>query len=187
MRETVTTTFYNRPEWKALRYEVLREDGAKCVGCNSGRESGAVLHVDHIRPRSVFPELALERSNLQILCADCNLGKSNKYADDFRKPPERWTKLRHKSVFRYFGWTGAVAHRYLRILKISMASATGARADMLAAQYATTSDFIKSLASGKTKEEVAADWAKIDAEENTPPSRADKIRIHSFFLRGACE
>jgi hypothetical protein len=42
------------------------------------------MHVDHIKPRSKYPDLELSRQNLQVLCEDCNLGKSNKYEDDWR-------------------------------------------------------------------------------------------------------
>ena len=58
-----------------------------CCG-RSKKEHGVVIHVDHIKPRSKFPELALEFDNLQILCDDCNIGKCNKYEDDWR-PDER--------------------------------------------------------------------------------------------------
>ncbi|MFC6439812.1 HNH endonuclease [Bowmanella sp. JS7-9] len=34
-----------------------------------------MLHVDHVKPRAKFPELALDINNLQILCETCNLGK----------------------------------------------------------------------------------------------------------------
>ena len=44
-----------------------------------------VMHVDHIKPRSKFPDLELEFDNLQILCKACNLGKSNKDQTDFRQ------------------------------------------------------------------------------------------------------
>jgi len=43
-----------------------------------------VLHVDHIKPRSKYPELSLTFSNLQILCEDCNFGKSNIDQTDWR-------------------------------------------------------------------------------------------------------
>lgn len=36
------------------------------------------MHVDHIKPRSLHPHLALELSNLQIMCNECNVSKSNK-------------------------------------------------------------------------------------------------------------
>lgn len=73
--------FYRSRAWKKLRYEVLRVHGKKCMCC--GRDDRPV-HVDHIKPRSKYPELALDIDNLQVLCDQCNLGKSNEYEDDFR-------------------------------------------------------------------------------------------------------
>ncbi len=43
-----------------------------------------IINVDHIKPRHTFPELELDPDNLQVLCADCNLGKGCKYKDDLR-------------------------------------------------------------------------------------------------------
>jgi 5-methylcytosine-specific restriction endonuclease McrA len=40
--------------------------------------------VDHIKPRRKFPELELDLDNLQVLCNDCNMGKSNDDYTDFR-------------------------------------------------------------------------------------------------------
>lgn len=74
-------TFYDSREWKELRYKAIRLHGRTCMAC--GAAAGTV-HVDHIKPRSKFPELALDLSNLQILCADCNIGKSNKDSTDWR-------------------------------------------------------------------------------------------------------
>ena len=73
--------FYTSRPWRALRYEALRVLGRKCQCCGA---TGKEMHVDHIKPRSLFPALELELSNLQILCADCNLGKSNKDQTDWR-------------------------------------------------------------------------------------------------------
>lgn len=75
--------FYNSAEWLDLRYRMLKTYGARCMVCG---ESGkhAVIQVDHIKPRSKFPELALDPNNLQVLCRRCNLGKSNKDATDWR-------------------------------------------------------------------------------------------------------
>jgi 5-methylcytosine-specific restriction endonuclease McrA len=75
--------FYETREWRELRYKVLRKFGFKCMACGSGTEKGP-LHVDHIKPRSYFPELELEFENLQVLCGDCNIGKSNHFSDDLR-------------------------------------------------------------------------------------------------------
>ena len=69
--------FYKSPEWRELRYEALKRYGRRCICCGATPEGGAVMHVDHIKPRSTHPELELEIKNLQILCEDCNIGKSN--------------------------------------------------------------------------------------------------------------
>lgn len=37
---------------RAMRYDVLRRDGFRCVKCGRGREDGVKLHVDHIKPVS---------------------------------------------------------------------------------------------------------------------------------------
>jgi 5-methylcytosine-specific restriction endonuclease McrA len=48
--------------------------------CNSWEN----IVVDHIKPRSRFPELALDPENVQVLCDSCNRGKSCDDYTDFR-------------------------------------------------------------------------------------------------------
>lgn len=72
-------------EWTTLRYKALQKFGRRCMCCGASPETGAVLHVDHIKPRSKFPHLALDIDNLQILCAACNKGKGNWDDTDFRE------------------------------------------------------------------------------------------------------
>lgn len=74
--------FYLSKRWKALRYDVLLKYGRDCMLCGI---TARPPHIDHIKPRSKFPELAYEVSNLQVLCAECNEGKSNRDTTDFRK------------------------------------------------------------------------------------------------------
>jgi len=77
--------FYSTKEWLSLRIRVFEKYECKCMMCGrSPKLHGVVIHIDHIKPRSKFPELSLEFTNLQILCEDCNLGKSNKYQTDYR-------------------------------------------------------------------------------------------------------
>jgi len=71
-------------KWREVRFEALRASGGKCCLCGASPRVGAVLHVDHIKPKSLYPKLAFEVSNLQVLCSDCNLGKGNRSEDDFR-------------------------------------------------------------------------------------------------------
>jgi len=75
---------YKSEEWRSLRYEVLKEQGGVCQLCGRSKKHGVVLHVDHIKPLSKNWELRLTKSNLQVLCEDCNLGKSNKDCIDWR-------------------------------------------------------------------------------------------------------
>ena len=80
-----TDEFYSSREWRTLRVRVLEQYQCKCMMCGeSPKVHGIVIHVDHIKPRSNYPELALTFSNLQLLCEACNLGKSNKYDTDWR-------------------------------------------------------------------------------------------------------
>jgi len=73
--------FYTSRAWMRLRYDVLTRHGRKCMAC--GNENG-VMHVDHIKPRSKYPELALAIENLQILCEQCNFGKGTWNETDWR-------------------------------------------------------------------------------------------------------
>jgi len=58
------------------RETVLMRDGFRCRNCGrSPREDGIKLHVDHIEPWSKGGTNDLE--NLQALCEECNLGKSD--------------------------------------------------------------------------------------------------------------
>jgi 5-methylcytosine-specific restriction endonuclease McrA len=73
--------FYQSREWMELRFKVLVKFGRKCICCF---RTNVELHVDHIKPLSKFPDSALDENNLQVLCRECNLGKSNKFETDFR-------------------------------------------------------------------------------------------------------
>jgi hypothetical protein len=84
-RRIPAETFYKSPEWRAVRYSALRASNGRCVLCGAPAAVGAPLHVDHIKPRSLFPDLALDPTNLQVLCEDCNLGKSNTDSIDWRE------------------------------------------------------------------------------------------------------
>lgn len=66
----------------AIRWQVFQRDQWKCVACGRNSHDGAILHVDHIIPRSRGGLDALE--NYQTLCDICNFGKSNRDATDLR-------------------------------------------------------------------------------------------------------
>lgn len=69
--------FLQSKAWKRLRLQALHLHGRRCQCCGASPATGAVLNVDHVLPRRLFPDLALRLDNLQVLCGDCNEGKGN--------------------------------------------------------------------------------------------------------------
>jgi predicted restriction endonuclease len=59
----------------AQKNEILKRDGYKCVICGTGRENGAELHVDHIKPKDIGGLAMIE--NGQVLCSQHNFVKKN--------------------------------------------------------------------------------------------------------------
>lgn len=78
--------FLKSRQWHELRYLALKHNNGCCELCGRSKEDGIVLNVDHIKPRSKYPELALKLTNLQVLCWPCNHGKSNTDETDWREP-----------------------------------------------------------------------------------------------------
>ena len=68
--------FYNTEEWKKLRFRALVHYPRKCMICFTNNRE---LVVSHKRSISEFPELKLEISNIEILCDDCKIGKSDNF------------------------------------------------------------------------------------------------------------
>lgn len=76
--------FFTSREWLDLRYQTLKRHKGSCQACGAKGSAINPIQVDHIKPRSTHPELALVSGNLQVLCRHCNLGKSNKDDTDWR-------------------------------------------------------------------------------------------------------
>lgn len=77
---TKASEFYKSFKWLKLRHHVLSTRNKKCNLCGSYDQ----LQVDHILPRSLYPEKSLDENNLQILCKDCNYGKLNSLPVDLK-------------------------------------------------------------------------------------------------------
>lgn len=84
--------FYSSWDWKKARYEAIKkfEQRCMCCGWQPGDTERGYLVVDHIKPRRKYPELELDLNNLQVLCNDCNMGKSNDSEDDWRSMDEQF-------------------------------------------------------------------------------------------------
>lgn len=65
----------------SMRYDILKRDSFRCVRCgrSPANEAGIQLQVDHIVPWANGGETRLD--NLQVLCAECNAGKSNRHSE----------------------------------------------------------------------------------------------------------
>ena len=74
IRFILSDDFYRSTDWKKVRSRTLKEHENICVKCYSETD----ITVDHIKPRSLYPELALDYSNTQILCRSCNSKKGVK-------------------------------------------------------------------------------------------------------------
>jgi 5-methylcytosine-specific restriction endonuclease McrA len=82
--------FYKSWDWRTLRMKVLKERGARCECCGvtpadtdmSGKP--VKICVDHIKPLARYWHLRLEKTNLQILCDECNQGKGAWDETDWR-------------------------------------------------------------------------------------------------------
>lgn len=82
--DVASDAFLSTYEWRKVRMEALKKYGPRCQCCGATPATGAVMNVDHIKPRKKWPSLALDVNNLQILCHDCNHGKGNWDDTDWR-------------------------------------------------------------------------------------------------------
>lgn len=67
----------------SIRWQVFERDDFRCVACGASARNGAILHVDHILPRSKGGADTME--NYQTLCQTCNEGKSNRSERNLRE------------------------------------------------------------------------------------------------------
>lgn len=85
--------------WRRIREVFVAEQVEKgrllCAAC--GKNSKIRVHVDHIKPRSRYPELRYLKTNLQILCDKCNIHKSDYDGDDWVKVIESRKKIFKKN------------------------------------------------------------------------------------------
>ena len=70
--------FYSSPEWRQVRTQVIKEHGSICSECGIKIKNRLDVTVDHIQPRSKYPELALNIENLRVLCRSCNSQKGDR-------------------------------------------------------------------------------------------------------------
>ena len=68
-----------------IKNEIRRKHGMVCAGCGCMIRLTIMRHVDHIKPKKIYPELEFLYSNLQVLCRPCNAHKSTYDGDDWKE------------------------------------------------------------------------------------------------------
>lgn len=67
--------FKRKPIKPSVRFQILKRDDYRCQMCGATAKDGATLEIDHITP--VSKGGGNDPDNLQVLCRDCNAGKSD--------------------------------------------------------------------------------------------------------------
>lgn len=107
-RNTTPPTSGQYPDWKPILAE---EGGHQCVYCAiSERSFGGLrnFHVEHFRPKKLFPALKNEISNLFFACAICNTFKGDDWpAEPYVDHATPWyhdpSRTDYSSVFSVCG------------------------------------------------------------------------------------
>ena len=63
--------FYKRAAWRNLRSLKLAIDPL-CQRCKSEGRTTLAVHVHHVKPRKLHPDLAFDMDNLRSLCLPCH-------------------------------------------------------------------------------------------------------------------
>ena len=88
--------FYNSTAWRKLRLVILERDNRECRWCKEqGKvttEDDTTLIVDHIKELETHPDLALEPSNLRVLCFFHHEVRHKRiFKGNFNKRSTRWS------------------------------------------------------------------------------------------------
>lgn len=92
----VKDNFTRTPEWRYLRRCALLIYGNECHQCYEQGSRKKSLHVDHILPKSMYPHLSMDITNLQVLCEECNTQKNNIIFEDYRPEKHRRDAILYK-------------------------------------------------------------------------------------------
>jgi 5-methylcytosine-specific restriction endonuclease McrA len=88
----------NEKLWRLLRAATKETHPPHCANCLTDFAAGKLnaFHVDHVFPKSIWPERALDPFNTQLLCPDCNRIKGTAI---FRRGPETHQQIKTATRF----------------------------------------------------------------------------------------
>lgn len=68
--------------YKDIKNQLMDKFHGNCAYCGKKLHSNIDANIEHFRPKSIYPELEFEPSNLLLSCRECNAIKSNKFPID---------------------------------------------------------------------------------------------------------
>lgn len=77
LSQRALTLSQRKPIKPSVRFQILKRDNYRCQMCGITAKDGATLEIDHIIP--VSKGGTNDEDNLQVLCRDCNAGKSDQW------------------------------------------------------------------------------------------------------------
>ncbi|MBF4512923.1 HNH endonuclease [Plantibacter sp. VKM Ac-2885] len=98
------------------------ETGDRCAYCEAYVRDVSYDHVEHIRPKTLFPELAHVWTNLTAACAVCNVSKDDYYDSDFPvlNPYTDSPETRLRPIGPLIDWTTGDAQAEISISKLGL-------------------------------------------------------------------
>ncbi|MEG1400795.1 HNH endonuclease [Bacteroides sp.] len=69
----------NKYNHSDIKKALIKETHGKCMYCESYISAVAPEHIEHYRPKAVYPEQTFEWSNLGLACPWCNIKKSDAF------------------------------------------------------------------------------------------------------------
>ncbi len=81
--ESIPASIKNRYNQDDIREQLKKETHGKCMYCESTIGQVAFEHIEHYRPKSKYPKLTFEWTNLGLSCPKCNINKLNEFDEAY--------------------------------------------------------------------------------------------------------
>ena len=162
---------------REIKDAVVRDSHEKCIYCESSPRHVAPGDVEHLKPKSRFPDEVVEWENLGFVCPECNLAKRDYYDDrepvvnPYTEDPDEFLRFGGPMVFEQPGNARGIVT--IRRLELDRPELFERRADHLRGLQDLLNVWA-SLPNGPAKKAIAADIRKAreDPEEYAAASRA---------------
>ena len=79
LRKKVPEVFFNKYKQDDVRKALAEMYSKLCCYCESKVGIVDFPHIEHLKPKSIFPEHTFDWDNLHLACTQCNTAKGNKW------------------------------------------------------------------------------------------------------------